>query len=190
MKVYDVYTDLDPDALTEVAMETYRRWLSFALGQDEIGGKILSHPSGRYAASISWKKVGAAQIAIISDETVAPEAKWIEEGKAQADMKAAMLGKGNTRISSSGHRYRTIPIRRNAVPPKFDVGEIVTSNAGERLPVRTSRMWSKPRWRVNPDHFATMSDAPGSSPWVVPAMPAYSPAAILAALIRQETGGR
>jgi hypothetical protein len=190
MKTYYVYTDLDPSALTEVAMETYRLWLAFALGNGEIGGKTLAYPSGRYAASISWKKEGAAHIAIIADETIAPEAKWIEEGRAQVDMKAAMLGKGNTRTSSSGSRYRAIPIRRNAVPPKFDVGDIVTSNAGERLPVRTARMWSKPRQRVNLDHFATMSDAPGSSPWVVPAMAAYSPAAILADLIRNETGGR
>ena len=186
MKVYEIFSDLDPDTLTEVAADVYRLWLEFALGQQELGGKVLMHPSGRYAASLSWKKTGQASIALIADETIAPEAKWIEEGRTAADMKAAMLGKGRTKISADGHMYRVIPIRRDALTPRFDLGDIVTSSAGERLPVRTQKMWARPRWHTNADHFATMTNEPGSSDWVVPAMAPYSPAAILASLLRQE----
>lgn len=202
-KMYEVYTDLDPEALTDVAAMVYRAWLAFALGQGEIGGQVLKHPSGRYAASMSWKKTGEAAVAIIADETIAPEAGWIEEGKTSADMKAAMLGKGNTRTSKAGYRYRVIPMRRDATTPSADIlGDIVTTKAGETLPVRAARMWARPRWRSNPSSrrtvppgivpspFVTMTDKPGSSPWVVPAMPAYSPAAILADIIRRETAAR
>lgn len=188
MKEYDVYTDLDPDTLTNVAMETYRLWLQWALGEAQIGGKVLKHPSGRYAAALSWKRIGASHIAIIADETIAPEAQWLEEGKAQTDMKAAMLGKGHTRTSASGHRYRVIPIRKTSRPPRFDIASIVGSNAGERVPAGKAKMWARPRPHTNADHFATMSDKPGASDWMIPAMPAYSPAALLAQLLSQKVG--
>lgn len=190
MRTYEVFTDLDPDALTEIAVEVYRRWLEFALGKDEIGGRLLSFPSGRYAASMSWRRTGVASVALIADEKIAPEAKWIEEGRAGADMKAAMLGKGKTRVSSDGYLYRVIPMRRDSRTPGFDLGEIATSSAGERLPIRVSRLWARPRLRNDPDRFVTMTNEPGSSEWMIPAMPAYSPAAILAALVRREYGGR
>ena len=60
-KVYDVYTDLDPIQLLDVASETFFAWLKFALGEDEIGGKKLAHPSGRYASAISWKRTWRRQ---------------------------------------------------------------------------------------------------------------------------------
>jgi hypothetical protein len=193
-RTYEVYTDLDPDALTDVAALVYRAWLAFALGQGEIGGRVLKHPSGRYAASMSWRKTGQAAVAIIADESIAPEAQWIEEGKSSADIKAAMLGKGNTKISKAGYRYRVIPMKRDPTAPAFDASSILTSQAGEHLPVKTARMWARSysHWDTQhgADRFRTMTDKPGSAPWVVPAMAAYSPAAILADIIRREAGTR
>ena len=189
-KVYEIFTDLPPAALTEVAMETYRIWLEFALGKEEIGGKVLTHPSGRYAASMSWKRTGQASVAIIADESIAPEVGWIEEGRPASDMKAKMLGQGKTRTAADGHKYRIIPMRRDATAPDFDIDDIVSSAAGERLPTRAARMWARPRSQSNPSRFRTMTDKPGSAAWIVPAMPAYAPAAILASLIRRDTHGR
>ena len=190
MRTYEIYTDCDPDTLTEIAMETYRRWLEFALGKDEIGGRILAHPSGRYAASMTWSRQGEAMVAITADEKIAPEAKWIEDGTAGANMKTIMLGGGKTKVSKDGHRYRVIPIRRTPQTPSFDMGSLVGNKQGERLPLKTSRLWARPAWHTNASKFVTMSDKPGSAPWIIPPMAAYSPAAILAGMIREQYDGR
>jgi hypothetical protein len=188
MVTYSVMTDLDPNALTEVVMETYRRWLSFALGQSEIGGNVLAHPSGRYAASISWKRTGQSEIAIIADESKAPEGDWIERGRSAFSIKAAMLGKGNTKISKQGYRYRFIPLRAFPTKPTFDMNRIISNSRGERLPVRSAKLWAKARTDVGSNRGATMSDKPGSRTWIIPPMPAYSPAKILADMLRENYG--
>lgn len=179
--IHDVHTNLDPETLTEVVAETYRMWLAFALGQGEIGGKTLAHPSGRYAASISYRKTGAASFAVIADESVAPEALWIEDGRRGANMKDAMLAGG--KIGKDGCRYRDIPIRKDGVAPGFDLGDAVTNGREGRLPAKVGRLWATPRAHTDAGRYVRMSDAPGSSAWQIPDMPAYSPAAILADLI-------
>lgn len=158
MQVYDVFTDLDPEQLTQVAAETYYRWLQFALGKAEIGGKKLKHPSGRYAAALSWKKTGVARIAIIADENAAKEIGILETGHAEFSLKDQMLapGRPGVRVSKEGYPYRRINL--------------------------SGSVWARER-RVH-----TMSAKPGSSPWKIPAMPAYAPGAILAAELKQQYG--
>lgn len=154
-EVYEVHTNLSPSQLTELAVETYKAWLQFAMGKQAIGGKVLKHPSGQYAAALSWRRTGATSIAIIADESV-PQVGWIEYGRAAADIKAAMLA--DAKVSKDGHRYRVIPVSREP-----------------------AKMWATTR------PFITISDKkPGS--WIVPAMPAYSPGAILADLLRENFG--
>lgn len=83
----NVFTDLRPDALTEVGLQVYQHWLAFALGKEAVGGRILMHPTGRYASSISFKKLGRYHVAIIADEKIAPEAAVLEKGHGPIDMK-------------------------------------------------------------------------------------------------------
>jgi hypothetical protein len=189
-EVFTVHTDLNPEQLTEVAIETYRRWLNFALGKDSLMGSVLRHPSGRYAASLSWKKTGTAAVAIIADEKIAPEALWIEEGASAHSMKEAMLGKGNTKTSAAGYQYRVIPIRKDGYFPQgTDANpEVVNTPTGGGISAATGKIWSRKAPAIDASHFAIMSDKPGASDWIVPAMPAYSPAAILASLLKQEFG--
>ena len=190
MKVYEVMTDLAPEMLTELAAETYRAWLLFALGKEEIGGRTLANPSGRYAASISWKRTGESSIAIIADERMAPEAGWVETGRKAFSMKAKMLRSPGTKRSKAGYRYRVIPISNTKLTPSLDLSRIVSSPNGESVPAKASRMWTR-AWRASRHtgsaNFTTMTDKPGTSAWVVPSMPAYSPAAILAELMRRVT---
>ena len=191
MADYEVLTDLDPDQLTAVAAETYRLWLAFALGAATVGGQTLAHPSGRYAASISWHRTGKASVAIIADPGKAKEADYIEDGAPAHNRREAMLdGGGFVHISKSGSRYRFIPIRKDGtVPPASATDDIVSSPGGERLPAGIARVWGH-RLSKNPDHYATMSSAQDADAWEVPAMPAMAPAAALAELLQRQYGGR
>ncbi len=190
MVEYSVQTDLDPQALTQVAIDTFKIWLAFALGQSDLGGKTrtLMHPSGKYASSISWRKTGESEVAIIADESVAPEANWIESGRSAFSIKAAMLGKGKTKISKAGYRYRFIPFTANAPTPKFNMSSIITNSKGGRLPIRSVKMWAKASANRGYKGGAVMTDKPGSSTWISPPMPAYSPAKILSDMIREGYG--
>ncbi len=192
-EVYDVHTNLDPQQLTALAAETYRVWLNFALGKQEIGGHTLQHPTGQYAAALSWKRTGVASIAIIADESV-PQVGWIEYGRAGADIKAAML-QGVT-PGKDGYRSRVVPIRP-AEPenkPSMSAADIVSASNKGGLPSGVAAVWATKRPDTDPaSNWVTMSDNPnahakGVDSWKVPAMPAYAPAAVLADLLRSVAG--
>jgi hypothetical protein len=193
--MWNVYTDLDPDELTEVAMETFIAWVSFALGSVSLGGRTLgkgdksfyrSQLRGRYAASISWKKEGPNHVAIIADEDMAPEALWIEEGTKGANMKEHMLQDG--KVGRNGTRYRDIPMRGEQSGPTGSLNDIVNAAANGSFSAGQKKLWAKPRPTVDSDRIVRMTDAPGSAAWIIPPMPAYSPAQILATLLRTGYG--
>lgn len=194
--VYNVETDLDPQMLTEVAIETYAQWLRFALGSEELGGRTLEFPSGRYAASISWRRTGVASVALVADEGKAAEALWLEEGHPSTSMKDKMLAGG--KVAADGSRYRVIPMRADGDiagatmykgRPQVDISTITQRTAtGQRVSNKAKAMWASPRPVSNASRFRTMTDKPGSSPWVIPEMPAYAPAHFLAELLRQQYG--
>jgi len=191
-KVYHVQTSLNPEQLTAVAIETYAKWLAWAIGKASFLGMKLKHPSGRYAASISWKRTGAATVAIIADESISPEALWIEEGAASHSMRDAMLGQGNTKTDAEGYRYRVIPIRNDGSFPSATGSTPATTQSpfGGGLTSKMGNMWSRAVPHVDASHYAVMSDRPGSSDWIVPTQAPYAPGAILAALLKQEYGKR
>lgn len=188
----EVFTDLNPDELTEVAVETYRLWLRFALGEKSIGGRTLAHPSGRYAAAISWRRKGRSTIAIIADEQLAPEALWIEDGHSPADILSAMLSGG--KVSADGHRYRRVSLKAGtgrggqAAPMSgLDMNAITTSSAtGGGASPMFKTMWAERRDGAEPDRVRTMTDRPGAAKWQVPAFAPYAPAAILADMLRRD----
>lgn len=192
MKIYDVFTDLDPDQLGSVAAETYYTWLMFAVGKTDIGGKTLKHPSGRYASAISWRKTGRARISIIADEDAVPEVGMIEDGSPAVDLKAKMLTPEKSKRSKAGYLYRTLYLRPDQwrEAPMIGMDSIVSAFGGERLSSRLGRLWAQPRPDVDPKSRGpfTMTNKPGSSPWRIPAMAAYAPAAILAQQLHSKYG--
>lgn len=192
MVEYTVMTDADPQTLTQIAVDTFKMWVAFSLGQSDLGGKtqVLMHPSGKYASSISWKRTGESSIAIIADESIAPESDWVERGRAGFSIKAAMLGKGNTKTSKAGYRYRFIPFSANPPKPSFSVANVITNSRGGRMPTRAVKMWAKKAAGAGYSGGAIMSDKPGSATWIIPPMPAYSPAKILSDMIRTSYGVR
>lgn len=191
-EVYEVKTNLNPEQLTELAAETYRIWLGFALGKTSIGGKTLAHPSGRYAAALSWRRTGIASIAIIADEST-PEVGWIEYGRQGADIREAMLSGGNAKIGKDGYAYRVIPMRPDQwrATPSLGASDIVASGGGEKLRPGVAKIWATARPPVDgASEYVTMSANPdahskGADAWKVPPMPAYAPASILAELMGQ-----
>lgn len=190
-KVYTVYTNLDPLQLSELAAETFFVWLKFALGEQALGGKKLAHPSGRYASAISWKRTGVAQVAIIADEDAIREVGAIEYGHPATSMKDHMLYGGNARLSKEGYMYRVIPLRPDQwrPTPTLQPDMVVDTVTGGRLRKGVARMWAQPRPWVDPkSRFRTMSNKPGSSPWIIPEFKPYAPGQILAELLQQEFG--
>ncbi|MDE3023132.1 MAG: hypothetical protein KGI54_15000 [Pseudomonadota bacterium] len=198
MTTYSIHTNLDPSQLTNVAVEIYRQWLNFAVGKGEIGGKYLKNPSGRYANAISWKKTGEYQITIMADSSVSKEVDSIENGVPAYNLKEKMLSE-KSRTSKDGYRYRIVrmpPDERGKayVPGSGDVllGSpidtiIKNSTKGQRtkVPAKVGKIWAKKNERTD---FKTMTDAPGSSPWIIPERIAYSPAKILSELIQNKYG--
>lgn len=192
MKTYDIFTDLDPDQLGNVAAQTYYTWLMFAVGKTDIGGKKLKHPSGRYASAISWRKTGRYRVSIIADEDAVPEVGIIEDGSPEVDLKEKMLASGKAKRSKDGYLYRTLYLRPDQwrEAPMIGMDSIVSAFGGERLSSRLGKVWAQPRPFVDPKSRGpfTMTNRPGGSPWRIPAMAAYAPAAILAQQLQEQYG--
>lgn len=161
-KVYDVFTNLDEDTLTEVAFEVMKRWIAFALGLEEIGGHRIQNPTGRYASSIRIEGRGVNHIAIIAD---APEAELLEEGHRAVDLKqyANMAG-------------RALPMHRGTGPFIYN----------PNLSAKTRNVWAVPR-AAGFNGFARVPLNPDSAnldSWIIPEMKAWSTAQYLADWIR------
>jgi hypothetical protein len=164
MRTYDVYTDLSPAEVTEAGYAIMELWIGFALGMDEIHGHRIENPTGRYASSIRLEGRGIAKVAVIADEALAPESKWLEEGHGAVDLKEKLTG------------GRVYPMHRGAGAP------ILSSTfAG-----RTNNVWAASR----AEGFNGFARVPSKitpenvGSWVIPAMPAWSPASYLADLLR------
>lgn len=165
--VYVVKTDLRPADVTRVGVELFLKWMEFALGRGSLDGKRLVYPTGRYAASLRLEQRDETTVAIIADENVAPEALWLEIGHGAFDMKtvATLSGRAipmHEAPGGSAHRAAT-GLRR--------IG------AG---PARPS-MWAEVR-RASFSGFASFGPNSAPDSWIIPAMPAYAPAHVLAQL--------
>lgn len=190
-KVYDIYTDMDPQQLSELASETFYLWLKFALGQQALGGKKINHPSGRYASAISWRKTGVAKVSIFADEDAIPEVGAIEYGRPEIDLKSKMLYGGAAHVSKQGYLYRVLPLRPDQWrdTPTLSPGMVLDTMTGGKVRAGVKRMWASARPYVDKkSRFRTMTNAPGSSPWRIPEFHPYAPAAILADLLDQQFG--
>jgi hypothetical protein len=179
--MYAVQTDLDPAALGELAVETYKMWVEFAIGKTAIGGKMLRHPTGNYASHIHQKKTGPNTVEIWADEGKnVPESKIIEDGSSGADLKQKMLSSPKAHTSEDGYRYRIVPIKAEISGDGLEVG--ITPKGMRKISATTMRAQNAGA------KFIVMSDNPKNAPWKVPPMSPYAPAQLLADLVKASYG--
>lgn len=164
MKIYDVWTDLGTEQITEIGIAIAEKWIAFAMGQDTLSSYHIRNATGRYASSISVTSDAPNKVSVIADEEMAPEAKWLEEGHGQYDMKSQFPG-------------RTFPMHRGTG------NAILNSTFGGR----TNNVWATPR-AEGFNGFARVPSkitAENADSWIIPAMPAWSPAQHLAQLAQR-----
>jgi hypothetical protein len=178
---YTINTNLDPQQLNVLGLQVYKMWLQFAVGQIALGGKRLFFPTGRYAASIRFERQGEAEIAIIADENVAPEALWLEVGHKTVDLKTKLR---------MGKVYRM----HNPIAPGSV--QAVTGLNRQRASGKTGtaggigftpRYWASAR-KSDESGFAQFGPNSPTDSWVIPPMPAYSPAMLLADWAKAQSG--
>jgi len=167
---YIVRTDLPPGALTSLGVDIFLMWLDFAMGGLALGGKQIHYPSGRYAASISFRQVDETTMAIIADEGIAPEAAIIEAGHRSFDMKSV------TQLSG-----RAVPMHRPVGAP---AGVPLLRRGGGIGPSIRPSVWAEVRAGEGSGFASFGPNSPPGS-WIIPAMPAMAPGYFLAALARQ-----
>jgi hypothetical protein len=164
-KIYTVFTDLDPDQLTEIMFELMKKWIAFAMGEDTINGHRVQSPTGRYASSIRLEGRAVNEVAIVADEDIAPEAAFLEEGHGAVDLKQHL---------TPGRAY---PMHRGAGAP------ILNSTFGGRA----RNVWAVPR-AAGFNGFARVPSeitAENADSWIIPPMAAWSPAQHLSDLLEQ-----
>jgi hypothetical protein len=198
--IVPIRSTLEPDELSDVLLETYRLWIDFALGKKAIGGKMLRHPSGRYAAAITAKKDNKGRIVgIYIDDAAAgaKEARIIEHGHRAVNLKDYMLARA--KVSADGHKYRRLNLRQIPTSPLQSLANIAVGGGfvsrGPKRSLRSfssslSKMWAANYQNAYGDNWRTMTDKPGSSPWRIPEMYAYSPARQLRDLLGPKYGRR
>ena len=169
---YVVKTDLPPEAVNAIGLLVFSKWLDFALGRTVLNGRRLVYPTGRYAASISFRQEGEATVAIIADEDAAPEAGILEQGHAPVDLK--------TRLRPG----RAYPMHR----PSGSVPGVSLRRIGSGPPGMHPSMWAEVRMREF-SGFASIGENSPPDSWIIPAMPAYAPALYLAASLRSSLRG-
>lgn len=171
---YVIKTNLPPEAVTQIGIEIFARWVEFALGQATLNGRRLVYPTGRYASSISFQRTGAASVSIVADEAIAPEAAVLEYGHGSVDLKTR-LRPGTYPMKrphgGAAHQSATGLLRRGSGPPSLK-----------------PRMWAEIRQREASGYASISPDSPPGS-WIIPPMVPYAPALTLAAMARAMAGG-
>ncbi len=169
--IWDIKTDMDPETLTLVGKAIMARWIAFAMGSAALGGRVLMHPTGRYASSIRFMKTGEASIAImavVSKDN--PEANILETGHAEHDLKEDFAqGTALPMFRGSGDTYWG---GRGYAAPILNRGPLARKN----------NVWAAVR-QQGTTGFARV----GATGWIIPAMKAYSPAGHLVELLRAGT---
>lgn len=163
---YVVKTNLPPDQLSQLAVEVFAHWVEFALGQRALGNKRLVYPTGRYAASIEYRQEGEASIAIVAS---APEAEILEQGHGAIDLKTKL------------QHGRAYPMHR----PVGAVPGVRLRRIGAGPPSANPRVWAELHQKTASGFASIGPNSPADS-WIIPSMPAYSPAMILAAQAQAE----
>jgi hypothetical protein len=192
MTTYVVKTDLPPEAVNRIGLEIYKLWLDFALGRGSVGGRRLMYPSGKYASAIQFRQEGVATVAIIADESVAPEVGILETGHGRVDLKTK-LQRGRA-YPMHGHRISGGATRRaGPAAPARGLRMYASTSAGgvvtrARAGGVQAKMWAEVRSGTASGYASIGPNSPPDS-WIIPPMLAYAPAANLARLAAQMARG-
>ena len=174
-RIYTVQTNLDAEGVNQIGLAIFSEWLDFALGRNPIGGRMLAYPTGRYAASLQYKKLGEATVAIIADTNIAPEAAILETGHISFDLKTKLIpGKAYKMHRMTGQNLITKALglkRIGAGPPSL-----------------RASMWAQIRGN-EANGFASFGPNSDPNSWIMPAMPAYAPALILSQMAKSMAQG-
>lgn len=172
---YLVQTDLPPEMLSQVGLEIFKLWMDFATGASSLGGKRIVYPTGRYASSIQYQEQGMATVAVVADARVAREAAILEVGHGRVDLK--------TKLRPGRYpMHRPVDTRTNAPLRRVGPGGPVSTRP---------EMWAAAR-ADNSSGYASIGPNSPPDSWIIPPMPAYSPALVLAnmaAAMARGTGG-
>lgn len=181
--VYDVWTDADRDEIEAVALDIFREWVAWAEGKIRIGGKFLLHPTGRYASALRLD-IDRNHVAIIADESVAPEAYFLEIPRGPVDLKeyAPPLPR-HIRMHRGGG-----VVARAADQPQPKLPRAGLSPAQYRTPKLIARRRAQ-YGKINGSEWATLTRDQPEDSWIIPAMPAYQPGHWLAEEARKRLGG-
>lgn len=171
---YVVRTDLPPERVTAIGLEVFRLWMDFALGRGTVNGRRVVYPTGRYAASLSMQRDGEA-VVVAADESVAPEVAILESGHMAVDLKTKLQhGRAYPMHRAPGSTPGTSLLRIGSGPPgKPRIGVGSRGVAAVRRPMMYANLRAS-----TASGFASIGS--NSTGWIIPAMPAYAPAATLA----------
>jgi hypothetical protein len=160
---YEVFTDLDPEALSAAAISVFQRWVAFSLGFAEIGGHTVLNPTGRMAQSIRIEEKAPNLISVVTGNK---EAEILESGHARVDLKNYLVG---------GKAYPMHRGTATSVPllPAVMGGRVGVVAARARAAGATG--FARVPSTITPEN---------ASSWVIPAMAAWTPAAYLAEMLR------
>lgn len=181
----DVYSDLDTAELNTVGLAMFAIWSEFAMGQRKLGGRMLREPTGTYQSSLRYEVYGKRHVAVISDTSIAPHAKFIESGHRAFDMLAYLRPSGRYPIRRSG-------FTADAGGRQFNVN----LSTGRRARGRGSGLVRSGRFvpsvtgivrapRNRAELGGRLNTSKRGPAWTVPAMPAYSPTRLIMGLFAQ-----
>lgn len=181
--VYDVYTDADRDEIEAVALEIFKEWVAFAEGRDTLGGKYLLHPTGLYASSLRLE-IDRQHVAIIADESIAPEALFLEVGHGSIDLKKyASPTPQHIHMQRGGGVVARVSQQRQ---PRFP-----RASPPGRLSPKNPSLYATRRSQFGMLHgseWATLSKNSPPGSWIIPPMPAYQPGKWLADAAKKRLG--
>lgn len=183
----DVYSELQPKQLNKIGLAVFKAWTEFALGQRALGGRRLRQPTGIYASALRFEVLGKNHVAVMVDEWIAPHAKIIESGHRQFDMldyltpgKAYPMTRNSFKpVAGASTRYAINP----QTGRRARTGSGVV-RAGRFVPSMTGIVRAPASRESLQGRYNTSGRGPA---WTVPAMPAYAPARLIAALFARKT---
>jgi len=212
-----VVTNVDPEDMNDSLLDTFNKWVNFALGEGSLGGETLTAPSGRLAAALraeTDKDGNIVAIYINKEEIGAITNNFLISGHKSFSLKSRMLKLGLPGVHQSKpdklskknkkrYLYRYIPISDNPIKPleaftnsknlvNLFTSEVTSQGGILRLNRNAARIWTKnyQRAHTGTSKIRTMSNRPGSAAWRIPAMPAFNITKLLQDMLPPEAKGR
>lgn len=131
-KIREVKTDLDPSDVNDLLLETFKKWIEFAMGTRSLGGRKLKNPSGKMATALKADMDPSGNVvALYIDPEMANDSSnkyanlsansndFVMSGHKRIYLKRTMLqvGRDGVRRSKEGYLYRYIPIANKPKSP-------------------------------------------------------------------------